>query len=138
MSAVEKILDRLDGVRRSGAGRWRARCPSHGSRGGSLAIAEKDDRVLLHCFAGCETGDVLASLGLELADLFDRPLDHSRDRLRRAWSVSDVLATAMAEVAVVAIVAADLAERRPISPSDWYRLSQASSRLARLDQLVRQ
>jgi hypothetical protein len=44
----------------------------------------------------------------------------------------------MAEVAVVAIVAADLAERRPISPSDWYRLSQASSRLARLDQLVRQ
>ncbi len=138
MSAVEKILDRLDGVHRSGAGRWRARCPSHGSRGGSLAIAEKDDRVLLHCFAGCETGDVLASLGLELADLFDRPLDHSRDRVRRAWSASDVLDLALAEVAVVAVVAADLAERRPISATDWYRLSQASSRLARLDQLVRQ
>ncbi len=136
MSAAERILERLNCVRRSGDGKWRAICPCHGGR--SLAIAEKDDRVLLHCFAGCDTGDVLASLGLDLADLFDRPLDHSRDRLRRAWSVSDVLATAMAEVAVVAIVAADLAERRPISPSDWYRLSQASSRLARLDQLVRQ
>ncbi len=136
MTAVEKILNRLDGVHRSSDGKWRAICPCHGGR--SLAIADRDGRALIWCHAGCETGDVLSSLGLELADLFDRPLDHSRERVRRAWSASDVLDLVLAEVAVVAVVAADLAERRPISATDWYRLSQASSRLARLEQLVRQ
>ena len=137
MSAAEKILERLDGVRRGRDGRWRARCPSHGSRGGSLAIAEKDDRVLVHCFAGCETGTVLASLGLELADLFDRPLDHSRERVHRAWSASDVLELVMAESAVVAIITSDLLDRRTIAEADWQRLAQASQRLNRIATMVR-
>jgi hypothetical protein len=29
-----------------------------------------DGRVLLHCFAGCSAGDVVAAAGLSLADLF--------------------------------------------------------------------
>ena len=138
MSAAARVLERLPRARLVRAGQWRAPCPSHQSHGLTLGVAERDGRVLLHCFAGCETGAVLASLGLQLADLFDRPLDHSRDRVRRAWSASDVLELALAEVAVVVVVAADLAEGRPVSATDWHRLSQASSRLARLDQLVRQ
>jgi hypothetical protein len=137
VSAAAKILDRLDGVRRAGDGRWRARCPSHGSRGGTLAIAERDDRVLLHCFAGCETGAVLASLGLELTDLFDRPLDHSRERVRRAWSASDVLSLVLEESTVVAVIASDVLDRRTIAEADWQRLAQASQRLDRLATMVR-
>jgi hypothetical protein len=137
VSAAAKILERLDGVRRAGDGRWRARCPSHGSRGGTLAIAERDDRVLLHCFAGCETGAVLASLGLELTDLFDRPLDHSRERVRRAWSASDVLSLVLEETAVVAVIASDVLDRRTIAEADWQRLARASQRLDRLATMVR-
>lgn len=136
MSAAQRILERLDGVRRAGEGRWRARCPSHGSRGGTLAIAERDDRVLLHCFAGCETGAVLASLGLGLTDLFDRPLDHSRERVSREWGASDVLKLVMQETTIVAVVGADCISRRSIAEPDWQRLAQAVRRLNRLAMLV--
>jgi hypothetical protein len=68
---VEELLSRLEGVRRSGAGGWRARCPVHGSRGPTLSIAEGDSGVVLHCFAGCETADVLAEIGLAWTDVFD-------------------------------------------------------------------
>ncbi|MDP9481297.1 MAG: hypothetical protein M3R38_37475, partial [Actinomycetota bacterium] len=32
----------------------------------------KDGQVLMHCFAGCETADMAAALGLSMADLFER------------------------------------------------------------------
>ena len=48
------FLDRLDGVKRTGAGRWLARCPAHDDKRASLAVRELDDgRVLVHDFAGC-------------------------------------------------------------------------------------
>ena len=48
-----------------------ARCPSHQDRKASLSIGLGDDgRVLLNCLAGCETADVVASMGLEWSDLF--------------------------------------------------------------------
>jgi len=136
-SAAQRVLERLDGVRRARDGRWRARCPSHGSRGGSLAVAEGDGRVLLFCHGGCEVEAILNSIGLELADLFDQPLDHSRDRVRRPWSANDVLEVVMDESAVIAVIASDMLEGRVITDADWQRLAQASQRLDRLATMVR-
>ena len=68
--AVGRLLDRLSGVRPTGPGRWIARCPAHEDRSPSLSIRDIDDRVLVHCFAGCGVGDVLSSVGLTLADLY--------------------------------------------------------------------
>jgi hypothetical protein len=137
VSAAAKILERLDGVRRGRDGRWRARCPSHGSRGGSLAIAESDGRALLFCHAGCEVETVLATIGLALSDLYDRPLGHSRERVRRAWNAADVLSLVLAESAVVAIISSDLLDRRTIAEADWQRLAQVSQRLNRIATMVR-
>lgn len=63
------LLSRLDGARRSGNG-WTARCPGHEDQHNSLSLAEDEDTLLLHCFAGCDIGDVLAALGLSVSDLF--------------------------------------------------------------------
>ncbi len=69
---VQLVLDRLEGVRRSGGG-WMARCPAHADRHASLALAAGDDgRALLTCHAGCATETVVAVLGLEMADLYPR------------------------------------------------------------------
>ena len=47
-------------------------CPSHEDNKASLSVSCGDDeRVLLHCFAGCETWEVVKDLGLEWGDLFN-------------------------------------------------------------------
>ena len=67
-------MDRLKGVRQDGAG-WKALCPAHDDRRPSLKLdVAPDGKVLVHCFAGCRTEDVVRALGLEMADLMpDRP-----------------------------------------------------------------
>jgi hypothetical protein len=60
-------------ARRTGEGRWMARCPAHGDRSASLSIRRGRKGTLLHCFAGCDARDVLAAVGLRLADLYDGP-----------------------------------------------------------------
>lgn len=68
------VLDRLrdHGSRVKGRGRqWHAQCSGHEDRNPSLSVTEAaDGNVLVKCHAGCETNDVLAPLGLTVADLF--------------------------------------------------------------------
>lgn len=82
---VELVLQRLEGVRRSGNG-WRALCPACGGRSHKLTIAEGDDgRALLHCFACNDTPAVLAAIGLRLADVMPfRAWPESPEEKRRA------------------------------------------------------
>jgi hypothetical protein len=67
------VLTRLKTLRRriTGTGpSWQACCPAHPDLNPSLAITETREGVLLvHCFAGCETEDVLAHLDLTLQHL---------------------------------------------------------------------
>lgn len=74
--SAELLLSRLDKVRGRGPGQHSSRCPAHDDKGPSLSIKElPDGRVLVRCFAGCETEDVLASVGLTFADLFPPRLE---------------------------------------------------------------
>ena len=67
---LDELLERLEGVKRSASG-FVARCPAHDDHRQSLSIGEGDNGcILLTCFAGCETADVMAALGLGLADLY--------------------------------------------------------------------
>jgi putative DNA primase/helicase len=96
MTPVETLVSALESerkqVRSAGRGKWEARCPAHEDRSASLSIGEGDDgRVLLCCHAGCATEDVVAALGIGMADLFPRKPANRRsggDRTRRtakAW-----------------------------------------------------
>ncbi|MDP4014939.1 MAG: AAA family ATPase [Candidatus Nanopelagicales bacterium] len=52
----------------------RARCPAHDSGSTNvLDLRRIEGSALIHCHAGCETTDVLASIGLTMADLYDDP-----------------------------------------------------------------
>src|SRR5215210_2840914 len=76
-----------------------AHCPAHEDRNPSLAIEEGcDRRVLIHCRAGCRTENVVAALGMTMADLF--PLGHRkgfqpRPVVRRAKSPGEALIMAL-------------------------------------------
>src|SRR5262249_52810779 len=76
---LEDLLQQLDGVEQSGDG-WKARCPAHEDRNPSLSINWGDGRILLHCFAGCDTEAILDELGLDWGALHP---DDSGGRERR-------------------------------------------------------
>jgi hypothetical protein len=61
-------------ARSAGRGRWVGRCPAHPDRSPSLSITGgRDGRVLLRCFAGCESASVLKAMGLSWSDVFNGP-----------------------------------------------------------------
>lgn len=70
---VSQFLSALKGVRSNGNG-WTALCPAHEDRNkNSLSINQgTDGRVLLKCFAGCETERIVDARGLTMADLFEK------------------------------------------------------------------
>lgn len=71
----ELVVARLKDGKRSGKS-LAARCPAHDDRRNSLSVSEGDDgRVLIKCFAGCQTSEIVAALGLTMADLFPRQGD---------------------------------------------------------------
>ena len=82
-SPLDLILSRLDKVKQAGNG-FMARCPVHDDKNPSLSITEGDDgRVLLKCFAGCSTEDIVKALGLTMADLFphkEKPAQQHRKK----------------------------------------------------------
>lgn len=64
------LLNRLTGLRPLGPDRWAAQCPAHEDSSPSLSIRVTDDKLLVHCHAGCSPDDILAALDLKWGDLF--------------------------------------------------------------------
>ena len=62
MSALDRILNGLDKVRKSGSG-WVACCPAHDDKRPSLSISEgRQGVVLVKCWSGCSQSEVISSL----------------------------------------------------------------------------
>lgn len=127
---IDDLLTRLDGIRRTGPGRWIARCPAHEDRTPSLSIKLADDgRVLVHDFGGCSVEDVLAAVGLAVKDLFP-PRDPPPGGLRPRDGIPETRARNLIELAareatICAIVVGDVIEGRGTTASDCQRARQA-------------
>jgi putative DNA primase/helicase len=71
LDPADLALSRLERVRPKAGGGWIARCPAHDDRANSLSIDLNGSRdVLLKCFAGCPTDDVVKAMNLTMAALF--------------------------------------------------------------------
>lgn len=127
------LLDRLDGVRPTGSGRWVARCPAHADKSASMSVREIDDgTVLVHDFAGCSVGDILAAVGLEFADLFPNKVeqDHRRRGERRPFPATDVLRALEREALIAATAASFLGNGGSLTDEDRERLLTAAARIS--------
>lgn len=127
---IDTLLNGLHGVRQTGHNKYVARCSAHDDRSPSLAIKDcGDGRVLIHCFAGCETEDVLSAVDLTFADLMPERIGGEHSYKPQRFDARQVLATLDHESLVVAIIGADLLEHRAIDESTWNRLTQAVGRI---------
>ena len=135
MDNLDMLLSRLTKVKgRNGS--WTARCPAHDDKGPSLAIRELDDgRVLLHCFAGCETQSVLGAMGMDMTDLFppdDKRKDYpvtGKPKVKPAFYASDLIRILSFEALVVSICAHDMKRGKVLSDEDRERLGVSQQRI---------
>jgi hypothetical protein len=136
---AELLLGRLDGVIRTGEGRWSARCPAHDDRSPSLSVRVAGDQLLFHCHAGCAPADVLAAVGLSWLDLYVDRWEAAyriacaegahrarREKLRREL-VDGVDMTV--ERMILRIAAADLRAERSLTIEDRGRVEVARLRV---------
>jgi hypothetical protein len=133
---VEDIINRLNKAKKTGAGKWVARCPSHEDKSPSLSIAEKDGVILLKCFAGCEIEDICDAIGVEMKDLFppkdnnwrpdEKPVKFSGGR----FTAIDALRCLRDEGVIIGILASDMSEGKCLSDDEQSRLGQAVCRIA--------
>lgn len=130
MSAVDKLLSRLQRVKPTGPGRWVASCPTREDRSPSLSIRELDDgRVLVHDFGGDDVHSIMVAVGLEITDLFPAQSGQRAQRVSRPFNASDVLAMVAFESSVALIVCSDVLNKKAVSESDFARLLTAAQRL---------
>jgi hypothetical protein len=135
MSATQ-LLDRLDGVKSNGAGRWLARCPAHDDRRPSLSIREMDSgMVLLHCWAGCAFDAIVDAAGLQPSDLYPpKPLlpgTHSRSGYSTPFPARDALIALSDDITFVCVCARDMANGEALPDIEIARLFTIAGRCNR-------
>jgi len=64
------VLEKFKNLKELKPNSWICTCPCHDDVHPSLSIRLAENRLLLKCFAGCSTSDILESCGLTWADLF--------------------------------------------------------------------
>lgn len=133
---VEALLSRLDRVQRGGQG-WRCDCPCGHRTHGTLSIAQADSgAILLHCFSGCSTADVLGAIGLTMADIQPQRLRDPSPEARRAArerfrlaSVHGAAGVLEREASIVLLVACDILRGDVLDGPDVARLIEAADRI---------
>tara|TARA_B100000780_G_C21054421_1_gene423572 strand:- start:282 stop:683 length:402 start_codon:yes stop_codon:yes gene_type:complete len=126
------VLDRLEQVT-GGKGKWMACCPAHQDKSPSLAVTEAADRLLVYCFAGCETSDVMAAIGLNVADLFYNMLAGGELTEGKRRKYEEALISERFQVAII-----NSAERseRPLTAVERERRSLGQQRISKIEGIL--
>jgi 5S rRNA maturation endonuclease (ribonuclease M5) len=84
VTAYGRVIDALQahGSRRSGTTGWQ--CPAHDDQIASLSVTNKGGNPLVNCQAGCDSGDVLAAVGLTWREV----LADTQEQHRTSWIAS--------------------------------------------------
>ena len=126
---AQDVLDRLEKVTGS-KGKWMACCPAHQDKSPSLAVTETDDRVLVHCFSGCDTQDVTAAIGLNVANLFYNKLAGAEMTERKRQRFEEVLKSERIQVAIINAVEK---VERPLTTHERDRRSLGQQRINKIE-----
>jgi hypothetical protein len=111
---AHKILNKLQKVKRTGEGKWMCQCPAHNDKTASLAISDScDGRVLINCFAGCDTYSILRSVGLDWQDVMpEKAVSHYEKPVKSVIYAADALRLIRFETQVINLIAIDMKKGR--------------------------
>jgi hypothetical protein len=124
----QKLLSRLQGVKKTGNNRWIALCPAHDDRSPSLGIGiGKNGGVLCLCRAKCPIDKVLDAVQLSLSELFPERLPDCKGQ-KPYLLKSEALSMVRREVMLVAMCGSRLLEGK-LTDADRGRLFTAVGRI---------
>lgn len=132
---TDEFVSRLASVKRSGTG-YVACCPAHEDRHQSLSVTPgTDERVLVKCHAGCDTEQIVAALGLTLADLMPAQ-EHVRREIAATYDYHDAEGNLVFQV--VRYIPKDFRQRKPDGRGGWeWKIGDAERVLYHLPRLIR-
>jgi hypothetical protein len=133
----------VDDAKRRRNGWWNACCPAHDDTKASLSFRDGDEGGLVFkCFRGCDKSDILAKIGLTMADLFKAApsrLARPRRKIVQTYNYEDEKGLLVYQA--VRYEPKDFRQRRPDGKDGWiwnmtgvrrvvYRLPELRRRLA--------
>ena len=126
MNNIDTLLSKVHKLKKTGDGKWLACCPAHDDKSPSLAIKLADDRILIHCFAGCDVSSIISALGLKLSDLMPESKRHSRpDNKRPKFNKPELLDRTVEESAILIVAIRQIFNGTPLNDGDMGRVIKA-------------
>ena len=135
---VDLLLPKLDLVKQSSSGKWRAKCPIHQdrkSRSRTLVITETDSgSVLIYCHAGCNFEEILSTVGLDASDLFptDNHIQHTKHTTKPQKNLRSIIERSRFAATLIEIGTRQVLRGEELSTDDLNTLAGAASDLQEL------
>lgn len=131
---IDGFLRMLEGVRKTGNGRWIARCPGRRDKTASLSIRLKEDgNILLHDFGGLGVAEILSAMGLKIINLIPPELRRSKggasDSERSGFNAYDALRCMEEDATILLVIANKIEAGSPLTANDIALVRRAQQRL---------
>lgn len=127
---VNNLLSRMKRVKTSGRDAWTCQCPAHDDKSPSLKIDLKNGRILIKCWTGCSTEDILGAVGMDFNDIFpDKPTHHRAKPGKPTLYATDALRILKKESMIITMCAIDIKNKKPIAEDDFNRVMLAMERI---------
>lgn len=68
---IQEVLSYFNKVKQLKSNSYQCQCPCHNDKTASLTISYENNRILMHCHAGCNINDILLQTGLRMSDLYN-------------------------------------------------------------------
>ena len=126
---INDFLSYFEKSYRSGKDEYQCLCPAHNDKTASLSIKNlPDERILIHCFAGCAANDILGAVGLTFNDIVPKRLGDFKP-VSKPFNPYAVLKAISNETLLVALAGLEVANGKTLPQEDKDRLMIAVNRL---------
>jgi hypothetical protein len=126
---INDFLSYFEKSYRSGKDEYQCLCPAHQDKTASLSIKNlPDERILIHCFAGCAANDILGAVGLTFDDIVPKRLGDFKP-VSKPFNPYAVLKAISNETLLVALAGLEVANGKTLPQEDKDRLMIAVNRL---------
>jgi hypothetical protein len=131
-AVIEDFISRMHGVKKTGNNRWICKCPSHQDKTASLSVSQEEDgRILINCFAGCDTYSILRSAGMDWQDVMPESRLGEFKPKKTVIYASEGLKLLQHETRVLLLIAYDL-KKGVVLDDTMERLEKAMDRVNRI------